>query len=82
MNSTWGSVKNNHTLGDDVLSAGGSSGGSAVAVATGQCDAYVQEHKGAKRRLTVLGPWVQIQEALYVFRLRILVFWVSSPPMA
>lgn len=38
-NSTHGPVKNIYTAEGEDLSAGGSSGGSAVAVATGQCDA-------------------------------------------
>ena len=38
-NSVYGAVKNVYTQNGDDLSAGGSSGGSAVAVATGQCDA-------------------------------------------
>ena len=39
INSTHGPVKNIYTEEGENLSAGGSSGGSAVAVATGQCDA-------------------------------------------
>lgn len=38
-NSIYGAVKNIYTQDGESLSAGGSSGGSAVAVATGQCDA-------------------------------------------
>ena len=38
-NSFHGAVQNIYTQDGDALSAGGSSGGSAVAVATGQCDA-------------------------------------------
>ena len=38
-NSMHGAVKNLYTQDGDFLSAGGSSGGSAVAVMTGQCDA-------------------------------------------
>lgn len=37
--STHGPVKNIYTEEGEDLSAGGSSGGSAVAVATGQCNA-------------------------------------------
>ena len=37
-NSIYEAVKNIYTQDGDALSAGGSSGGSAVAVATGQCD--------------------------------------------
>lgn len=35
--SHFGSVKNNTEDGEDAISAGGSSGGSAVAVSTRQC---------------------------------------------
>lgn len=38
-NSIYGAVKNIYSQDGEILSAGGSSGGSAVAVATGQCDA-------------------------------------------
>ena len=38
-NSIYGAVENIYSQDGDSLSAGGSSGGSAVAVATGQCDA-------------------------------------------
>lgn len=40
--SHFGVVKSSIRSGDNALSAGGSSGGSAVAVATGQCHAYVE----------------------------------------
>ena len=48
VNSSYGAVKNSH--GDD-LSAGGSSGGSAVAVATGQCHAALGTDTGGSVRL-------------------------------
>ncbi|KAK4693170.1 hypothetical protein P7C71_g4180, partial [Lecanoromycetidae sp. Uapishka_2] len=38
-NSIWGAVMQMNAINGDILSAGGSSGGSAIAVATGQCDA-------------------------------------------
>ena len=41
VNSIHGAVINPDTRDGEALSAGGSSGGSAVAVATGQCYAYV-----------------------------------------
>ncbi len=65
-----------------ALSAGGSSGGSAIAVATGQCDAYVEEHENAHIRLTILGPWEQIQGALYDSLQHTQAFWASSHHMA
>lgn len=66
------------TLNGEVLSAGGSSGGSAIAVATGQCDAYVQEHEDVQMKLTLLGPWGRIQVAPYAFLPHIQIFWDSS----
>ena len=50
-NSICGSVKNIYTQDGDYLSAGGSSGGSAVAVATGQCDAALGTDTGGSVRL-------------------------------
>lgn len=67
---------------DEALSAGGSSGGSAIAVATGQCEACVRVHEDANMSLTGLGPWVPIQGALYAFPPHIQTFWDSSHLMA
>ena len=51
--SHFGAVKSSIGSGDNALSAGGSSGGSAVAVATGQCHAYVEtQNLCANRGLT------------------------------
>lgn len=50
MNSHFGMVKNHIQAGDDTLSPGGSSGGSAVAVATDQCRAY-DTHVDCLRKL-------------------------------
>ncbi|KAI4121709.1 MAG: hypothetical protein LQ347_006768 [Umbilicaria vellea] len=50
-NSTFGPVYNLHGSLDDPLSAGGSSGGSAVAVATGQCYAALGTDTGGSVRL-------------------------------
>ncbi|KAL2038734.1 hypothetical protein N7G274_008492 [Stereocaulon virgatum] len=50
-NSIYGPVKNIYTQDGDHLSAGGSSGGSAVAVATGQCDAALGTDTGGSVRL-------------------------------
>ena len=46
-----GAVKNPHTLNEDDISAGGSSGGSAVAVASGQCFAALGTDTGGSVRL-------------------------------
>ncbi|MCJ1299818.1 Trimeric GatFAB AmidoTransferase(AdT) complex subunit, partial [Hypocenomyce scalaris] len=51
MNSTFGPVYNIHGSQDDPLSAGGSSGGSAVAVVTGQCYAALGTDTGGSVRL-------------------------------
>ncbi|SLM40364.1 aspartyl glutamyl-trna(asn gln) a subunit [Lasallia pustulata] len=50
-NSAFGPVYNVHGSRDDPLSAGGSSGGSAVAVATGQCHAALGTDTGGSVRL-------------------------------
>lgn len=42
MHSHFGPVSNIAEAGREPISPGGSSGGSAIAVATGQCYAYVQ----------------------------------------
>lgn len=49
MNSFYGPVRNIYTQDGEALSAGGSSGGSAVAVATGQCNAYVLDPRTKPR---------------------------------
>lgn len=51
INSIYGAVKNSYTQDGGSLSAGGSSGGSAVAVATGQCDAALGTDTGGSVRL-------------------------------
>lgn len=50
-NSIYGAVKNIYSQDGEILSAGGSSGGSAVAVATGQCDAALGTDTGGSVRL-------------------------------
>lgn len=45
-NSNNGTIKNIYTRDNEALTPGGSSGGSAVAVATDQCDAYVTKVAG------------------------------------
>ncbi|KAL1956676.1 hypothetical protein VTO42DRAFT_6926 [Malbranchea cinnamomea] len=49
--SHFGAVKNSLSDGTEALSAGGSSGGSAVAVATGQCHAALGTDTGGSVRL-------------------------------
>ncbi|KAM0800295.1 amidase signature domain-containing protein [Usnea florida] len=51
LNSIYGAVQNFYTQDGDTLSAGGSSGGSAVSVATGQCDAALGTDTGGSVRL-------------------------------
>ncbi|KAK2732960.1 Trimeric GatFAB AmidoTransferase(AdT) complex subunit [Myotisia sp. PD_48] len=51
IHSHFGPVKNQNTAGLEPLSAGGSSGGSAVAVATGQCHAALGTDTGGSVRL-------------------------------
>ena len=51
IHSSYGIVKNPHTLDGDNVSAGGSSGGSAVAVATRQCYAALGTDTGGSVRL-------------------------------
>lgn len=72
--SRYGAVKNSV---NNKLTAGGSSGGSAVAVATGQCDAYVTTSYAfaePQKILTVVleGRWARIRVVLSVFQRHIL----------
>ena len=65
-------MKNLYIQDGDHLSAGGSSGGSAVAVATGQCDAYVFEANLDHLSSLLLEHWEPILEDPYAFQLLVL----------
>ena len=81
-NSYFGPVRNRNSSDGETLSAGGSSGGSAVAVATHQRELYVVRTFDNHHSHTSLEHLVQIPEVLSDSLQPTQVLLVSSRPMA